>query len=169
MENHDPQGPSTVLPRSRCIPAVVPAGAYGPPSAMSDDHKRGLMLHVPEMHWQALSILYPPEKKLVFLAGPSGYCAPRDWICQPGWYDDEYRPPIGKEKRWLNVAGDAWSDAWPAPTHWTWLGNMPKLSLREELLQAETFEAVCRAMDVIPESHDGALIRKMWEAIRPHG
>jgi hypothetical protein len=47
-----------------------------------------------------------PHSKLILIKGRSGYMAPRDVLVMSAYRDDEYRPPIKGEPRWLTPGGD---------------------------------------------------------------
>lgn len=67
--------------------------------------------------WFACDSHLPNENEIVMLTGDSGYSR-RPKFLTLGYYDNDYRPPIDGQIRWLDVQNEPLSSQGWAPTHW---------------------------------------------------
>ncbi|TGQ19270.1 hypothetical protein [Mesorhizobium sp. M00.F.Ca.ET.217.01.1.1] len=77
--------------------------------------------------WHKITDRAPPEKQLLMVAGPSGYCTHKTFLAL-AYIDEDYRPSRGGPLRWLDVTNESLSDLGWYPTHWAHQINLPEIA-----------------------------------------
>lgn len=83
--------------------------------------------HVGDITWHRVEDHEPPQKTLLMVCGDSGYRTFNQKFLTLAYVDEEYRPSLGDELRWLSVQNDELTDQSWRPTHWAFPMDLPEL------------------------------------------